>query len=220
MSPRLRISETRPVLLRSYIRVHQRRRLIDAIVDLTVEQGYLKTTVSQIVKRARMARATFYENFDGKEDLFLAAVEVTVAEADVRVRAACEEAEPEWAGRVRAGLGAFLTFTDERAGAVRVCMVDAPGVPAGLVRYEAAARRYSELIRALAPADNGLPQTTEEMLVGGVASVIRRHFASPHTGQFIDLQPELIEFLAAPYRSAAPSHPRRGAQLGTATLTG
>ncbi len=202
MSRRLRIDEVRPALPRRYVTVHQRRRLIDAIVELTVEQGYEATTVNEIVKRARMGRATFYANFEGKLHLFLTAVEVTLAEAAVAVEAACREAEPEWEERVQAGLGALLVFADERRAAVRACTVDALAVPATSALHDAAIRRCVEQMRAHAPAGTGLPETTEEMLAGGVVSLIRQRFRSGRTGQFIDLLPELTKFVTAPYRNA------------------
>lgn len=196
---RLRIAEVRPALPRKFIVLHQRRRLIDAIIELTVERGYWEMTVSEIVKRARMARTTFYENFSSKEDLFLVAVDAILAEAAAAVEAACKEAGSDWGDILRA----LLVFADERPAAMRVGMVDALAVPAGLARYEATVQRYAELMRVQVPVGTGLPETTEEMLVGGIASVIRRRFRSgPGGGQFINLLPELTEFVAVPYRNA------------------
>lgn len=198
----LRIRETRPVLPRKFIALHQRRRLIDAVIELTVERGYWEVTVGEIVKRARMSRAVFYENFGSKEELFLTAVDVTLAEVAVAVAAACKEADPDREERVRAALRALLALADARGAAVRVSTVDALAVPAGLARYEAAIQRYAELLRAQAPAGAGLPETIEEMLVGGIVSVICRRCRPGRRGKFIDLLPELTEFAAAPYRSA------------------
>jgi AcrR family transcriptional regulator len=46
-----------------------RERLLHALLSLIVERGYEKTTVQDILDRAEVGRATFYEHFRGKEDL-------------------------------------------------------------------------------------------------------------------------------------------------------
>ena len=48
---------------------------MDALAELTAEQGYEATKISDIVKRAGVARKTLYDNFEGKEEVFLAAFE-------------------------------------------------------------------------------------------------------------------------------------------------
>ncbi|MGN6201020.1 MAG: helix-turn-helix domain-containing protein, partial [Solirubrobacterales bacterium] len=61
----------RPELPREFVASHKRRRMMDAIAELTAEQGYEATKIADIVRRAAVARKTLYDNFDGKEDLFL-----------------------------------------------------------------------------------------------------------------------------------------------------
>ena len=48
-------------------RTHERLR--EAIVELTLEQGYGRTTVREVLERAEVARSTFYAHFEGKFDL-------------------------------------------------------------------------------------------------------------------------------------------------------
>ena len=43
-----------------------RQRLLAAAVEVFVEQGYLRTTVEDILVRAAVSRATFYAHFDDK----------------------------------------------------------------------------------------------------------------------------------------------------------
>ena len=63
----------RPALPREFIALHKQRRIMDALAELTAEQGYEATKISDIVKRAGVARKTLYDNFEGKEEVFLAA---------------------------------------------------------------------------------------------------------------------------------------------------
>ncbi len=58
---------------------------MDALAELTAEQGYEATKISDIVKRAGVARKTLYDNFEGKEEVFLAAFDAARDEVLRRV---------------------------------------------------------------------------------------------------------------------------------------
>ncbi|MBI1786145.1 MAG: TetR/AcrR family transcriptional regulator [Acidobacteria bacterium] len=47
----------------------------EALLSLIVERGYEKVTVQDILDRAEIGRATFYEHFRGKEDLLGSGIE-------------------------------------------------------------------------------------------------------------------------------------------------
>ncbi|AGB41517.1 transcriptional regulator [Halobacteroides halobius DSM 5150] len=49
---------------------NKEHRIIDAALQLFSEQGYHKTTVSQIAQEAEVAKGTVYWYFDSKKDLF------------------------------------------------------------------------------------------------------------------------------------------------------
>ena len=72
-------------LPREFIAQHQRARIIAALAEETVEKGYRAVTVADIVRRAGIARNTFYENFRSKEDCFLATQEFAMTAALERV---------------------------------------------------------------------------------------------------------------------------------------
>src|SRR4051812_50133583 len=113
----------RPELPREFVAGHKRRRMMDAVAELTAEQGYEATKIADIVRRAAVARKTLYDNFDGKEDLFLSAVDATLNEMRVAVQEACERTEsPE--DQVVAGLEAPLDFIAEHPAGVRMSMVE------------------------------------------------------------------------------------------------
>ena len=71
----------RPALSREFVAGHKRRRIMDAIAELTAEQGYDATKIGDIVRRAGVARKTLYDNFEGKEEVFLSAFDTAVDEA-------------------------------------------------------------------------------------------------------------------------------------------
>src|SRR5580692_9838592 len=55
-------------------RSSQRQRLLGAITDLAIRDGFTAVTVGQVIARAGVSRATFYEYFIDLEACFAAAL--------------------------------------------------------------------------------------------------------------------------------------------------
>lgn len=179
--------------------------MIAAIVELTAAQGYDATQIADIVRVARVARKTLYDNYDGKEALFLAAFDHSLVELLAAVEAACAAAGEGWESRIEAGLSAFLGFVAEHPAAARMCMIEAlAATPSASARYDDAMQRFVDLLKASAPADAGLPATLEESLVGGVAWIVSQRIRHGEAELVTELQPELVEFVLSPYRGADP----------------
>jgi len=53
----------------SFVDEQKRKRIIRAFAGLVLKQGYEATKISDIVKRAGVARKTLYDNFEGKDAL-------------------------------------------------------------------------------------------------------------------------------------------------------
>jgi AcrR family transcriptional regulator len=191
-------------LPREFIAQHKRRRITDAIAELAAERGYEATKIGDIVSRAGVARKTLYDNFDGKEDVFLAAYDTAADEALQRVEAACAEAGTDWEERVEAGLAAFLGFIGEEPARARMCMIEAmSATPLASQRYEATVQRFVALAKDNAPSYDQLPETIEETLVGGVAWIVHQKIRRGEAEKAPKLLAELAEFVLAPYRGAA-----------------
>jgi AcrR family transcriptional regulator len=175
-----------------------------AIAELTAEQGYDATKIGDIVRRAGVARKTLYDNFEGKEEVFLAAFDGAVAEAIRRIEEDCAQVEGGWEERVQAGLAAFLRYIAEEPALARMCMIEAlSATPAATERYEAAMQRFVDLTRQTVPHNDQLPETIDETLVGGVAWIVYQQIRRNETEKAEDLLPELSEFMLAPFLSAA-----------------
>lgn len=194
----------RPTLPREFVASHKRRRIMDAIAELTAEQGYDATKVGDIVRRAAVARKTLYDNFEGKEEVFLAAFGAAVEEVVQRIEADCAEVEGGWEKRVEAGLASFLRYVAENPALARMCMIEAlSATPAATERYEAAMQRFVDLTKRTVPQGDWLPETIEETLVGGVAWIVYQQIRRGEAEKAEDLLPELAEFMLAPFNGAA-----------------
>lgn len=190
---------------REFIAEHQRARIIAALAEETAEKGYRAVTVADIVKRAGIARNTFYENFGSKEECFLATQEYAMSAALERVVAAAGEID-EWPQRVRAGLSAFLTYVSEEPALARTCMVEALSAgPASVSYYEESQQAFVSLFqlgRDVSPHGGGLPETLEEALIGGVFWIVYQRLTSPEPGKIGEVMPDLTEFILTPYLGA------------------
>jgi len=196
-------ASVRPALPREFIALHKQRRIMDALAELTAEQGYEATKISDIVKRAGVARKTLYDNFEGKEEVFLAAFDAARDEILRRVEEAGADGDEDWQDRVEAGLAAFLGFVAEQPTLARMCMIEAhSATPATTKRYEDSLETFVELTRQTLPRDERLPGTIAETLVGGVAWIVYQQIRRGEAERAEDLLPELTEFMMAPYLGA------------------
>ena len=196
------MSATRPQLPQEFVAAHKRRRMIDAMAELCAEQGYEATKIADVVRRAHVARKTLYDNFSGKEELFLAAFDVTVAEAEALVAEACEPVDGEdWEGRVEAGLRAVLEFLAAHPAEAKLSLIEAPAAsPESAARYEAALEGFIKQLREAAPKGTGRPATLEEALVGGTVWIVQREVRRDAVDDVAGLLSELTEFVISPYR--------------------
>jgi AcrR family transcriptional regulator len=194
------VASVRPALPREFIALHKQRRIMDALAELTAEQGYEATKISDIVRRAGVARKTLYDNFEGKEEVFLAAFDAARDEVLRRVEEGSVGADGDWQDRVEGGLAAFLGYVAEQPTLARMCMVEAlSATPAATKRYEDALESFVELTRKALPRDERLPDTIAETLVGGVAWIVYQQIRRGEAERAEDLLPELAEFMAAPF---------------------
>jgi AcrR family transcriptional regulator len=151
-------------------------------------------TVSRVVSRAGVSRRTFYEQFSGCEDCFLAVFEDAVERAIALATAAAVSAPSAgWREQVRAGLAALLGFFDEEPAVGSLLVVDALGAGPGVLERRA---RVLDVLTAV--VDRGRsersearggrasvaspPPLTAEGVVGAVLSVIHARISSSGWG--------------------------------------
>ena len=196
------MSATRPQLPPEFVAAHKRRRMIEAMCELCAEQGYEATKIADVVRRAHVARKTLYDNFSGKEELFLAAFDATLADAAAEIVEACDaQVDAAWEIRLEAGLRAMLEFISTHPAAAALCLIEAPAAsPVAAARYEAAIEGFIARLRSGAPPAPARPVTLEEALVGGTVWIVQRQGRRGGAAVAGELLPELTEFVTSPYR--------------------
>ena len=195
----------RHALARDFIVRHQRTRIVNALALEVSERGYRAVTVADVVKRAGIARNTFYENFASKEECFLAAQQYAMASALEQVVTAAGEID-DWPRRVEAGLAAFLAYITREPALARTCMVEALAAGSAAIQsYEESMQSFVSLFRVgrdVSPFGGELPESLEEALIGGVFWILHQRLLLAETEQIEELLPELVEFTLTPYLGA------------------
>lgn len=198
------MASIRPELPREFVASHKRRRMMDAVAELVADQGYEATKIADIVRRAAVARKTLYDNFDGKEDLFLSAVDASLNEMKVKVEEACERVDggpPE--ERIIAGLQALLDYIADHPSSARMCLVESISATRSSARlFDAGMREFVEMLSTSVPDDADLPETIEESLVGGIAWILQQQIRRGEAESANALLPELSQFVLSPYLGA------------------
>jgi AcrR family transcriptional regulator len=180
----------------------QRRRILEATADLVAENGYQGATIETIVRRAKVGYATFYKNFEDKQQCYLALLDAAYDVTTHRVQRAYDR-EKEWPDKVAAGLGALFEQIVVHPNVGRACLVDVlTAGPQAVARHEALLKRFTPLLRPgreLNPRRAELPETLEDTLTGGVLWVINQRLIAGEAEALRGLLPETIEFVLRPY---------------------
>jgi AcrR family transcriptional regulator/DNA-binding MarR family transcriptional regulator len=183
----------------------QRRRILVAMARITCQTGLQSVTVARVIDDARVARRTFYDFFDDREDCLLAVFNDAIATADERVRSGVEESAP-WANRLRGALQALLEFFDEEPELARVCFIHAmAGGRAVLNRRREVLFDLAHLVdggRAVRRSTSELPPLTAEGVVGAVFSLIHARLLAPEQTRLTNLLNPLMAIVVLPYLGA------------------
>jgi AcrR family transcriptional regulator len=103
-------------------RSSQRQRLLGAVTDLASRDGYTAVTVGQVIARAGVSRATFYESFINMEACFVAALAPICRRLLAGIRSAVASDCAEHA--VVRATHALLVFASSRPTQARLLMND------------------------------------------------------------------------------------------------
>ncbi len=199
-----RLPRGRHGLSPEFVARNQRERLIAGLIQALYEVGYQKTTVSLIGQRAAVSKSDFYKHFGSKDDCFVTAYDAAIERIREQILAACEEAgEAGWPYRVRAGVEALLKLASAEPALASIALVEGLRAGRGIYdRYQAAIELFVGDLRAGAPMGPGgieVPETTDEAVVGGVASMLGRRILAREVEELDQLFPEILEFVLAAY---------------------
>ncbi len=185
---------------------HQRRRLLDGVASALAEHGYAGMTVGHIIAAAGVSRTTFYEIFANKRDCVLAAHHVAFGRLMAEFARACAT-EYEWPHKLRAAIAALFAFALVEPTRARLLTVQALATdPATVTQLSDCNTHLAALLREgrrHTPYGPGLPDLTEEALVGAVSAVIGERLGRTSANGLDKLEREVVQLLLTPYVGAA-----------------
>jgi AcrR family transcriptional regulator len=220
--PRIRSGAERPAganaLPGAHVAEIQRARLLAAAVRSVDELGYTHASVTDITRRSRVSRRTFYELFANREECLAAVLESAVE----RIRGELARAELDtlrgagglpWRERVRGGLWAILCFLDREPALARFCVVQsARGAQPMLERREQLLGDLASVVdqgREEGVRKGDCPPLTAEGIIGAASSIVYARLLRGDSEPLSDLQGELMGMIALPYLGPAAARGER-----------
>lgn len=198
-SGQVRLPPGRHGLPRAFVAENQRERLLNGVVEAVTEHGYNETTIGRITDAAKISRRTFYEYFSGKEDCFLAAYDMVDDHIRGSMLAAADPSEP-WPAQVRASLSALLDILSRDPAVARFYLVEPLAAGGDIAaRYREATQLLAETIRPPSALSEMDVEVRDQVLIGGIATLISRRLNAGGAEQLNELLPDLVELALAPY---------------------
>jgi AcrR family transcriptional regulator len=191
-------------LSREAVKENQVSRLIDAIVLVAAESGVENAGVKSICQRAGISLSTFYQHFQTREELFLAAFHRGVDALFDEVGRTYLEGDVSWSVRAERSITAFLQILSVNPDFTRFFMVEARRMGASL-RPEidrTFERAYSLFMSAepVSDLDIGIYELAQLVIGGAFAAV----YGIVQEGRFEDLPdlaPKLTSFTLALFKA-------------------
>jgi AcrR family transcriptional regulator len=217
-------------LPREAVAEHQRARLFQAMIEAVDEQGFLATTISDLVSRAGISRRSFYQHFQNKEECLLATYDAIVVRLRRRLAKALTGGE-EWPEQLEAYLRELFEAAGERPELARlVCVEMGAAGEVGVQRWAQDAAALQQLILdgfARADGSGTIPDPVARAFVGALRRILysrvrRERSSGALKTELLKALPDLLGWIELyhPSPDGVPATPRRlsgsyaGARIG------
>jgi AcrR family transcriptional regulator len=186
----------------SFVVHSQRERILDAVANLTAENGYGALGVEDIAEAAAVSLKAFYEHFADKEDAFLVAYEVGHTKGLALVERAFF-AEPDWRSAVRAGIAALFEFLASEPAFAHMALVEA--LTATPRTAERSRTGVSDFARMLLPGVEEAPRharppaVTIQAIAGGIFELCLHSAVEGRIHQLPELTSDAAYIALAPF---------------------
>lgn len=194
----------RTSLLTEETREKQQRRLVKAAISAFAEKGFTATTITDIVKRARVSKQVFYEIFENKEDCFLAADALgrkalfEQVLSDIKLES--NDAD-QW---IRSSVRAYLHLCNSEQDFTKAWAIEFPN--AGNRCREQRNLFFAELGKRLKSIHTvikktqpdrwvAVPDLFYDAAIGGAYEIIFRYICQNKFTELLDLEDDLVNFI-------------------------
>jgi AcrR family transcriptional regulator len=186
-------------------REDRRSSVMDAMVQLALEEGYTNITDAEIARAAAVSTEAFHREFPNKEECLLAVVDEFAAEAHDAVRRATRN-DTEWPEAVHKGVEALIGYCAAHPGLVKLSFVDLFDAGNGMVgRVSGVLDGFIKLMTENVPEPERAPKVASEAIMGAIWAILASY--APHDR--LRYLPCLVDHLAflilAPYVGPRPA---------------
>lgn len=191
-------------LSRDDVRAAQRHRLLFAMAETVAERGYARTSVADVLGRARISRETFYQQFADKQECFLAALDLCAETVAGLVIAAVGgehgDTEPPLV-RFERGLSVYLAALVEEWTITRCFFLECYAAgPAAQRRRFAAQEQFARLLAAHFADDPAWrrapdPDFAARALAGALSSLVAGAVAADRPQDLAGLHRPVVDLL-------------------------
>jgi len=175
-----------------------RDRLLEAMLLVSGERGYEHISVQDVIERAGASRATFYKNFEDKEDCFAQAYR-GAAEWLYRRLIGIAKRQPTWREGLRAGLAELLEFCANQPALARALLLEPHAAGgAALAEHDLLMERLSRAIdgaRREISSRQAPPPVTATFMVGAIETLVRTKLMSDAPETAPEMLPGLLHFV-------------------------
>ena len=201
-------------LAREQVAGSQRTRLMAAFTELMAERGYAAVRLAELVTRAGVSKATFYEHFADKEQCMLAAYEQYLSTLIGAIAPLATEDTPQIIDFVYSVVTRFIEVIGRDLTAARAFFVELDsGGPVARARRRHERQAFIALLaerhrhfRARDPSLAPLPQIAYEAIVDAAREVVRDRLDSEAEPALAELIPDLTLTFTAIFQGAAAAH--------------
>ena len=173
----------------------QRARLMRAMAEATAENGYVETSVADVLRRAHVSRETFYQLFSSKQDCFIAAYEQAASAvlAMLERESAFGETPLE---RFARGIDLYLEILASEPAFARLFMVEVYAAGDEVLARRAQIQEcFEQLMIDGADAQSPTEQFACRALVGAIITSVTARLAARDVDGLRALREPLVELV-------------------------
>jgi AcrR family transcriptional regulator len=159
-------------------REDRRSCVMDAMVQLALEEGYTNITDAEIARAAAVSTEAFHREFPNKQECLLAVVDEFAAEAHDAVLRATRN-DQDWPEAVHKGVEALIGYCAAHPGLVKLSFIDLFDAGDGMVaRVSGLMDGFIKVMTQRIPEPQRAPAVAAEAIVGAVWAILSSY--APH----------------------------------------
>jgi len=180
-------------------REDRRSSVMDAMVQLALEEGYTNITDAEIARAAAVSTEAFHREFSNKEECLLAVVDEFAAEAHDAVRRATRN-DTEWPEAVHKGVEALIGYCAAHPGLVKLSFIDLFDAGNGMVaRVSGLLDGFMTVMTGRVPVPERAPGVASEAIMGAIWAILASYAPHDRLRYLPCLVDHLTFLILAPY---------------------